>query len=114
MGNEDGGWNIFITWWSGADGLNPVSNIGVSGGCRERAWFGWPCDEEIERLRDAYARAVTPEEKQRLAEAVQTRAYEVVTYVNFGQWMNPVAYRDTLVGMVKSPVFPLAWNIEKR
>jgi peptide/nickel transport system substrate-binding protein len=109
----DGGWNIFITWWSGADGLNPVSNIGVSGGCRERAWFGWPCDEKIEQLRDAYARASTPEEKQRLAEEVQMRAYEIVTYINFGQWQNPVAYRDSLTGMVKSPVFPLAWNIEK-
>ena len=48
---DQGGWNAFHTWWTGADILNPVANIGVSGGCRERAWFGWPCDEEIEKLK---------------------------------------------------------------
>ena len=110
---EQGGWNVFITWWIGADILNPVANIGVSGGCLERAWFGWPCDPEIEALRDRFARAAGPDERRALAEAVQRRAYEIVAYGNFGQWFNPIAYRDELAGMIESPV-PFFWNIEKR
>jgi peptide/nickel transport system substrate-binding protein len=110
---DQGGWNIFITWWIGADILNPIANIGVSGGCRDRAWFGWPCDEAIEALRDEFARATDPAEQKRIADAVQTRAYEIVTYGNFGQWFNPIAYRDSLGGMIKSPV-PFFWNIEKQ
>lgn len=111
---EEGGWNIFLTWWNSADILNPITNIGVSGGCREKAWFGWPCDSEIERIRDAYARATDSETQQTLAEQVQMRAYELVTYVNFGEFKTPVAYRDTLDGLIKSPVYPFLWNIEKR
>ncbi|MDP6239421.1 MAG: ABC transporter substrate-binding protein, partial [Alphaproteobacteria bacterium] len=110
---DEGGWNIFITWWIGADILNPVANIGVSGGCRNRAWFGWPCDEEIERLRDAYAREADPAEQKRLADAVQRRAFEIVTYANFGEWFNPIAYSERLKGMIKSPV-QFFWNIEKQ
>ncbi len=111
---DQGGWNVFITWWIGADILNPIVNIGVSGGCRDRAWFGWPCDEELEGLRDSFARATDPAEQARMAEAVQQRAYSVVPYVPFGQWFAPVAYRDNLHGVIDAPVFPLSWNIEKR
>jgi peptide/nickel transport system substrate-binding protein len=110
---DQGGWNIFHTWWTGADILNPVANIGVSGGCKERAWYGWPCDAEIERLRDAFAHATDPAAQKRLAEAVQKRAYEIVSYVPTGQWYQPTAYRDNLAGLIRSPV-PFFWNVEKR
>ncbi|MCG8355413.1 MAG: ABC transporter substrate-binding protein, partial [Kiloniellales bacterium] len=53
---SEGGWNIFHTWSLAVDVANPVANIAISGGCRERAWFGWPCDAEIEKLRDDFAR----------------------------------------------------------
>jgi len=110
---SEGGWNIFITWWSGADIFNPITNIGVSGGCQERAWFGWPCDEEIERLRHQYALATSPDTQFRIAEQIQKRAYELVTYVNWGEFNTPYAYRDNLTGFLSSPV-PFFWNVEKR
>ena len=110
---DRGGWNVFITWWIAADILNPVSNIGVSGGCLERGWFGWPCDPLIEDLRDSFARAAGFDEQRRLAEAVQERALEIVAYGNLGRWFNPVAYRESLSGLILSPVL-FFWNIEKR
>ncbi|MFQ5954240.1 MAG: ABC transporter substrate-binding protein [Kiloniellales bacterium] len=110
---EDGGWNVFHTWFIGADAVSPVSNIGVSGGCAERAWFGWPCDEKLEKLRDQYARETDPAKQKKIAEAVQARAYEVVPYVNYGQWYQPLAYRDNLEGVLSSPV-PFFWNISKK
>ena len=49
---SEGGWHLFHTWATGADVASPVNNIGLSGGCEEKAWFGWPCDERLEKLRD--------------------------------------------------------------
>ncbi len=110
---DRGGWNVFVTWWIAADILNPVSNIGVSGGCLERGWFGWPCDPAIEELRDRFARAAGFDEQRRIAGAVQKRALEIVAYANIGRWFNPVAYRESLSGLILSPVL-FFWNIEKR
>ena len=56
----DGGWNIFHTSWIAPDLVNPVANIGVSGGGVEKAWFGWPTDAEIEALRQSFARETNP------------------------------------------------------
>ena len=109
---SEGGWNIFHTWSLAVEVANPVSNIAISGGCREQAWFGWPCDAEIERLREAFARASSPTSQEVLAEQIQRRSLEIVTHGIYGQWSNPVAYRDSLKGLIKSPV-QFFWNIEK-
>ena len=63
---EEGGWHIFHTSWIAPDLINPVANIGVSGGCEEKAWFGWPCNPDIEKLRQDFARA-TPDMQKALA-----------------------------------------------
>ena len=108
----DGGWNIFHTYSIGTDVASPVANIGMSGGCVERAWFGWPCDAKIEELRDAYAKEADPAKQKMIGEELQARAYEVVPYVSYGQWYQPVAYRANLDGVLNSPV-PFFWNIAK-
>ncbi len=109
----DGGWNLFHTWSTGAEAQSPIANIGVSGGGIERGWFGWPTDAKTEQLRDEYARAQTAEHKAKIIEALQARLFEVVPYVNYGQWFQPMAWRSNLSGVLISPV-PFFWNIEKR
>ena len=110
---DEGGWNIFHTYWAVSDVINPIGNIGVSGGCRERAWFGWPCDPELEALRDAFARATDPAAQKDLDEKIQARAYHTVTYLSFGQFYSPYAYRDTLTGLIQGPA-PFFWNMDKK
>jgi peptide/nickel transport system substrate-binding protein len=107
-----GGWNLLHTWWTGADVLTPINNIGMSGGCETKAWFGWYCDAEMEKLRDQYAKAPNAAEQKRIAEAIQKRAYEEVPYVITGQWVQPAAYSRKLQGVLSSPV-PFFWNIAK-
>ncbi len=109
----DGGWNIFHTYATGADATSPVANIGVSGGGVEKAWFGWPTDAELEKLRDDYAREADPAKKKAIIDALQERAFDVVPYVNYGQWFQPVAWRSNLSGLLISPV-PFFWNIDKQ
>ena len=106
----EGGWHLFHTWATGADVASPVNNIGLSGGCEEKAWFGWPCDERLEQLRDDWARATDAGEQKRIAEALQRVAYDNVPYVNYGQWFMPTVYSKSLRGVVVSPV-PFFWNI---
>ncbi len=107
----DGGWNIFHTWSTGAEVQSPVANIGISGGGVEKGWFGWPTDAKTEKLRDDYARASTAKSKSRIIETLQARLFEVVPYVNYGQWFQPMAWRSNLSGVLVSPV-PFFWNIE--
>ena len=50
--------------------------------------------------------------KKRLGDELQIRSFEVVPYVNYGQWFGPTAYRNNLKGVIISPV-PFFWNISK-
>jgi len=108
---SEGGWNIFHTYATGADATSPVANIGVSGGGVEKAWFGWPTDARTEELRDQFARATTAAEKKKIIDELQARLFQVVPYVNYGQWFQPMAWRQNLKGVLVSPV-PFFWNIE--
>ncbi len=109
----DGGWNVFHTDWISPDLLNPVVNIGVSGGCEEKAWFGWPCDPKLEELRSAFAFETDIDKQKELARAVQARANEIVTYIPIGQYTYPIAYRDNIEGIIKAPI-TVFWNISKK
>ena len=108
---SEGGWHIFHTWWTSGSLTRPVSHPGVSGAC-EKAWFGWPCDEELQRLSNAWALEPDPAERKRIALALQVRAYEVVPYVPYGQWRRPLAYRKSLRGLLITPTAVL-WNVSK-
>ena len=83
------------------------------GGCKEKAWFGWPCDAKIEALRADFARETDLDKQKAIAGAIQQRAMDIVTYVPLGQYMEPIAYRDNLQGVIKAPV-TLFWNISKK
>ena len=72
---DKGGWNVLPHLLIAADILNPIStNYMVANG--DKAWFGWPNDPEMEKLRDAYAKETDPAKAKALAEAVQNRALE--------------------------------------
>jgi len=106
---EEGGWHLFHTSWIAPDAFDPLVNMGVSGGCTDKAWFGWPCDERLETLRRAWARATDAAAQKRLATEIQLAAYESVPYVITGQYFTIRAYRKNLKGVIASPV-PFFWN----
>ena len=106
-----GGWNAFMTVWANVDNLNPITLQAVSGAC-DKAWFGWPCDAELEKLRDAFGRAADAGERKRIAAQVQARAMEIVTHVPVGEYNFPIAARRSLRGFVTGYFF-VPWNVEK-
>ena len=108
----DGGWNLFHTAWPANMLLNPMMHNGVSGAC-EAAWFGWPCDEELQGLRETFSRESDPEMLGTLAKQMQARAMEYVTYIPLGQYFFYRAYRNEVSGVIPS-TDAFFWNIEKK
>jgi peptide/nickel transport system substrate-binding protein len=109
-----GGWNIFITGTSVLSSSSPITHVSLGMGC-ERAWFGWPCDQEFEKLRQSWAFAPDLAARKKIAVDISKMAHEVVPYISFAQWRNPVAYRaDRISGLVSVPSVPVMWNIEKK
>ena len=107
-----GGWSIFHTRW---DGLlsSPLSLVPMSGAC-DKAWFGWPCDPEMEKLRAAFSRETDPAKQKELALAVSDRIMNQAQYVVLGQYLAFGAYRkDRVDGWLPSPA-AVWWNISKK
>lgn len=104
-----GGWNAAFTSWVAADVLNPVSAGFLNASCDSAAW-GWPCDQQMEKLRDDFARETDPAKQKAIAEAVQVRMSEAVTHVFVGQWYQPQATRKNVDGILTAPA-PVFWNI---
>jgi peptide/nickel transport system substrate-binding protein len=107
-----GGWHAFLTSWVAADILNPVMMGFMNASC-DKAMFGWPCDKELESLRDQFARETNPAKQKALAEATQVRETHYPTHVPLGQWYGPAASRKNVDGIVAAPV-TVFWNITKK
>jgi peptide/nickel transport system substrate-binding protein len=107
-----GGWHIFSTGWGGVDLMNPATNVFVTGAC-DKAWFGWPCDEELQNLRKAFFAAKDDAERKALAVKLQARANDVVTFIPMGQNYIVGARSKKLDGLIDGPVSSF-WNVSKR
>ena len=80
----------------------------------EKAWFGWPCDPEIEKLRAAFIRETDPAKRKALGYAISDRVMEQGVYVPVGQYKAsaPTARTASTAGCpARSPV---VWNISKK
>lgn len=106
-----GGWSIFISGPGGLDMMEPVSHLGLRSNC-EKAWFGWPCDAEVEKMRAAFADLSDKEQRKMLAQKIQARAAETVPYVPIGVQYQIRAHRANLTGLLTPPA-PVYWNITR-
>ena len=109
---DKGGWNISMTAAATVLLSDPIVNH-YTEATGDRAQFGWPLDEEIEKLRMAFARESDPKKQLALAEQVQKRVLDLGVTVPLGQFVQPMARRTTVVGNVTSPV-TVFWNVEKK
>lgn len=107
-----GGWNLFVTTASGATMQSPLTNIGTNMAC-EKAWSGWPCDAEAEKLRGAVVDAPDDASRKLATEVLHRRLAEMQPYRVLGQFDQPYARRANISGVLSAPVM-LFWNIEKK
>jgi len=108
---DKGGWNLFFTWTFGQD-LAPLVNAALASPCDRSNYAGWPCDAEIEKLREGWGKASDPAERRAIAEQLRGRAVEFVPYAPVGQFSVPIAYRKDIRGLLEVPL-PVMWNVDK-
>jgi peptide/nickel transport system substrate-binding protein len=106
------GWGIYLSNLYSAQQMDPVVTPLLSGAC-EKALSGWPCDPELEHLREAFVRADDQMERKSLAEQVQIRAMEIGALVPLGEYIAYVAARKSVTGYVPGLGGLVFWNVEK-
>ncbi|RUU90417.1 ABC transporter substrate-binding protein [Mesorhizobium sp. M7A.F.Ca.MR.176.00.0.0] len=111
---ENGGWNIFITTYPDFSLGNPISTAPLLAN-GDKAWFGWPKNDEYEALRAKWADVETFEERKALARKMQHIWWDFVGHVQLGQSVSPIARRKVLTGLldVTSGYGMPMWNMQK-
>jgi peptide/nickel transport system substrate-binding protein len=100
-----GGWNVMVALFAGADLMNPGAHLLLRGN-GEGAWFGWPTSPALEALRDEWFDA--PAEAQAaLGRRIQAQFWQDVPYWPLGQYFTSSAWRRSLTGVLKGMVLPL-------
>jgi peptide/nickel transport system substrate-binding protein len=109
----EGGWNAFATSWVQLDILDPLMTPFLTASCA-KARAGWPCDAEMEGVREAYARATEPAEKRKIATEAQLLNTRVVTHIPLGEWYSVEAVRANIALPNPLPPLTIFWGIEKK
>jgi peptide/nickel transport system substrate-binding protein len=105
-----GGWNVFHTWATSFDVMTPAV-ASVLSGAGDKAWFGWPTSEGIEKLRTEFTRQPDPAKRRQIAEEVQRLAFDEVPFITWGQFVVPGAFRKNVQGVLQFGA-TLLWNIQ--
>lgn len=108
---EEGGWDAFVSYGFGTEMGNPATNFAINSSC-ENAWFGWPCDEETEELRNRWMYETDETARREILEALQARLAEYLPYMPLGKFLNVMAYRTNIEGLQSTPV-PVYWGVSK-
>lgn len=107
------GWHIAQSWAAGPVSGDPLSNNFTPTPCTGTGFFGWPCDENLEKIRRRFLTAATLEERKALVAEFQAPMYEHVPYIPLGQFRTPSAFRSTISGVLPGPRLVM-WNISKQ
>lgn len=109
---DQGGWHLFVTVANVLDGQNPLTNLYLASPC-EGGLTGWPCDQRLEELRRSWWEERDPAKRRAILDAVHARAYEVLPYINAGQFRTLAAHRTNVHGLRQTTI-PVFWGVEKR
>ena len=109
---DKGGWHMFLTAWVAHDIWNPIANAALDTRGEASGWFGWGKDDKIVELRNQFMRETDEAKKKKLADAIQTRAFEVGTHVPLGEYIQPMAARKNISGffITNGNIY---WNLRK-
>lgn len=109
---ENGGWNIFVTGDSDYSHSDPIG-LATFQANGDKAWYGWPKNDEFEALRAKWATAATLDDRKALARQMQKVWWDFVPTVFCGSYVQPQAYRANTKGWIDMPEILPFWNVEK-
>lgn len=108
---SEGGWNMFHTYHSGGECINPAPNTAVRAN-GEAAWFGWPTAPDVETEVANWFEARNLEEEKAVVARLNRAAFENVVYAPTGFFLGYQAWRKNVIGITKGPL-PLFWGVSK-
>jgi peptide/nickel transport system substrate-binding protein len=108
---ERGGWSCYCTYVGGIDAMSPAVHSALRGNGTNGGPAGWPSSARIEELRAQFFAAPDLAGQKAAARDLQLQAWQDVPFVPLGQFIQPIAYRKALTGML--PGVPLFTNIQK-
>ncbi|HTW68730.1 MAG TPA: ABC transporter substrate-binding protein, partial [Acetobacteraceae bacterium] len=94
---DKGGWNIFFTYLGGFGNISPAPNIVITSG--NGAWFGWPNDPAMDKLRAGWFDAPNLAAQKKIAEQMQVEFWKNPSYAPLGMYDQPTAFHDYLTGI---------------
>lgn len=104
------GWNIAHTTNTVPDMQTPLQNVFMDAAGPPAGFAGWPKDDEVQRLRAAFAATPDDAERGRLASEIHRRVAEGGFYMPLGQFVAASAWRADLTGVPLGPAMFL-WGI---
>lgn len=108
---DKGGWSMFPAGFPAAESVDPLLSTSVRGN-GAKAWFGWPTDEKLEQLREAWLDTVDPAEQLKLCQQIQARCLDQVTLIPVGQYLPASAWGKTISAPFKG-LCPIFWGVTK-
>ncbi|CAH0187535.1 ABC transporter substrate-binding protein [Roseomonas sp. CECT 9278] len=106
-----GQWNVFCTGFTGADQIDPASNVQMRAN-GENAWFGWPSVPGIEAARERWFNATDRAVQRQAALEMQRLAFEHAPYATLSIIRFPSGLRNEVQGALTGTV-PVFWNARK-
>ena len=107
---EAGGWHIHMLNVPCLSVASPLVNSRLRGTGSEES--GWYSSAKYEELRGQWLLAEQPDERRRLAEALQRECLDTVPLVPGGVTLQPAAWRADLEGVLGG--VPKFWNVHRR
>lgn len=109
---ESGGWNIFVSGWPDISLGNPIgcALLAMDG---DKAWYGWPKNNQYEALRSKWVETETLADRKALARQMQSAWWDFVGVVFLGRVVMPIARRKSLIGIIPNPGLLPMWNMQK-
>ncbi|HVX98646.1 MAG TPA: ABC transporter substrate-binding protein [Pseudorhodoplanes sp.] len=106
-----GGWNMFHTWHSGADCINPAPYTAIRAN-GDKAWFGWPDSADVEKEVANWFEAKDLAEEKTVIARLNKAALDFVVFAPTGFFLSYTAWRKNVSGIVKGPL-PFFWGVSK-
>ena len=106
-----GGWNMFHTWHSGADCVNPAPYTAIRAN-GDKAWFGWPDSPLVEQDIANWFEAKDASAEKTAIDTLNKDALDFVVYAPTGFFLSYTAWRKNVSGIAKGPL-PFFWGVSK-
>ena len=105
-----GGWQMTVSWFAGADSINPTNRLIRANG--EVANNGWANSPAIEAEVAAWYDTKTLDEEKAAARRLNKAALDYVVYAPLGWNLSHYAWRKNVTGIVPGPL-PFFWGVSK-